>query len=1000
MKKNLLVLLAIWYIGYCTAQSGQPDPSFGSGGIVKTDMGAPLFYNNSSSQVLKDVDGNIYIICNYPTFISKRLANGAIDSSYGFNGYSRAVPFNDVCAALQPDGKILIAGSNYKSNGIARINADGKPDSSFGKYGTKLVDFLPASIAVANSGKIIASGCQGGNGVIVQYHSNGSTDYGFNGNGKALFDYVFKVSPPRYGTDSVEVHTGTINTLAVQADGKILAGGSVFTEIIGWNFAIVRYNSDGRIDSAFGYNGKQNTLVAEGAIGYSIVTQADGKIVMSGYAMHKQRNYFALVRYDSNGMLDNSFNGTGKQVLQTISGFCTRNSAVIETNGKIVIGGYASNGTDNDFALARFNTDGSADVSFGEAGVLMIDFSGGDDIANGVVIQESDKFVLAGYTNVSSGGGTFQQFAVARYLDDGTPDAGFGINGKLTGDYKQGYTVFNASVIQPDGKIISAGSTWNGSSNDFAIVRFNINGTLDNSFGNGGKQITDFGGVDEAVSLALQPDGKIIVAGNNDNRSTQFNFAVARYNSNGTPDNSFNGDGKLLVTSIGNADLCRAVSLQTDGKILLAGYSFADAYFDSSRFSIVRLNSNGSYDNSFSGDGKQLTDFNGAECFASSMVIQNDGKIIVGGRAYSDNQSSFALARYNSDGSVDNTFSNDGKQISVFGANNYFLESLALQNDGKIIAAGFRENYEGSEASFVLARYNIDGEPDRSFGLDGYQINNYSVEGVNFGISVAIGFDGRIAVGGTNDNFTLALYKPAGTPDSTFGINGIQTSNIGVSKSRIQGVVFDFNKLYAVGYGQFPGTFGVIARYLLSSGGPLPVNDLVLKAAAQNNKVLIQWETAAGQNVAGFNVQRSADGISFSSVGYVVSNGSSYVKSTYSVYDMQPLQGFNFYRLKIVDRDGGFTFSETVAVSLGQELFTFEISPNPVKNILFVKVNGERENGTLRVIDAAGRVLKEAKVSLTGNSNFSVNINGVPNGIYTLQLVTPTKSESRRFLKE
>ncbi len=167
----------------------------------------------------------------------------------------------------------------------------------------------------------------------------------------------------------------------------------------------------------------------------------------------------------------------------------------------------------------------------------------------------------------------------------------------------------------------------------------------------------------------------------------------------------------------------------------------------------------------------------------------------------------------------------------------------------------------GSSSSFAIARYENNGDPDNSFGDNGFQAT-YVGPDLSFGTSVAINKDGRIAVGGTNDNYTIVLYKSNGSPDSTFGINGIETTGIGTGGSIIQSIAFAGNKLYAAGSAQFPARLGVIARYLLS-GEILPVSLLNFTAVLQNKSVLLQWEIATRKNLVKFGVERSSDGNRF-----------------------------------------------------------------------------------------------------------------------------------------
>ena len=285
MKKNLLVFLFFLHFNFSFAQSGHFDPSFGNNGIVRADIGSVYQYPNSARQVLLNSEGTLYIVSNFPTFVSRRLANGRIDSSYGISGYSKAVTYNDVVAAFQPDGKIIIAGSDYESKGIIRISTNGKIDSTFGINGIHTFSFFPTAVIINNDGKILVAGTNDTSSVVARFNPNGSADNTFNGNGQALFDFTLKVSPPRGMTDSVDFHSGNVTTMALQPDGKLLAGGNVWSEIIGENFAIARYNVDGSIDTTFGNKGKQITKINDGAGGNTIAIQANGKIIMAGLAL-------------------------------------------------------------------------------------------------------------------------------------------------------------------------------------------------------------------------------------------------------------------------------------------------------------------------------------------------------------------------------------------------------------------------------------------------------------------------------------------------------------------------------------------------------------------------------------------------------------------------------------------------------------------------------------------------------------------------------------------
>jgi uncharacterized delta-60 repeat protein len=996
LPKLILLSLLFSYATICTAQSGELDPSFGNHGIVKTDMGSPFDNNSVGRQVLTQPGGSIYIIFNNPTFISKRFPNGSIDSGYGLDGYSRPVSFNDASAALQPDGKIVIAGSGFN---VARLKANGSPDSTFGNNGLQTSSLdgnsYASSVAIQSDSKIVVAGTEEINGdfyfVAARYNSDGSPDLTFKGRGQVITDFGFKV-PPGFGeTDSVAIHQQHATTIGIQANGKIVVGGSA-SNGNDFDFAIACYNINGNLDNTFGNNGKQTTKMGSSDdFGYSLAIQNDGKIVFAGYTSVGTDNHFAVVRYNINGSPDSTFNGNGKQTADLGSDMQIGNSVAIQGNGKIVVAGYTPGQTgNNDFAVARFNIDGSPDNTFDNDGILTTDFTSSDDYAGSVAIQSDDKIVVAGYSNIYSPV-SVEHMVVCRYNQDGSLDNSFADSGKLEEVSKQGYTVFNATAIQADGKIVAAGITWDGSNYDFAVARYNTNGSPDSTFSDDGKLITDFGARDEAVSIAVQPDGKIVVAGNSDTQ-----FAIARYNTDGSPDNTFSDDGKLLV-SLGFADACTSVALQSDGKIVMAGYSYIDENYDSSEFAIARFNTNGTPDNTFNGSGKQMTTFGDYTDFASSLAIQKDGKIVVAGRSYLNYSDNFSLVRYNTDGSLDTTFSHDGKQNNVFGPDDYFAESLAIQNDGKIVVAGFSETSSGNSSAFAVARYETNGDLDNTFNNNGFQ-NTFLGSHFNFAKSVAISNIGGIAVGGTNDNYTIVLYKNDGTPDTTFGRDGIQTTYIGIGSSLIQGLAFADNKLYAAGNGQFPGTLGVIARYLLAERGVLPVSLLNFSAALQNKSVLLQWKIATAKNLTGFVIERSGDGNRFLPINILKVTGVSTVTRDYSILDKEPLQGINFYRLKMVDADDKFTYSSIVAVKITSDI-KLHIFPNPATKILFVETDGNNENATVQIVDAGGRKLKEMKVFLNGETSFSVDVSNLPKGVYNLIVHKREKTEVERFIK-
>ncbi len=367
----------------------------------------------------------------------------------------------------------------------------------------------------------------------------------------------------------------------------------------------------------FGSNGLVTTDFTGSDLANAVVLQSDGKIIAVGQASFIA---FALARYNSDGSLDSTF-GTGGLVTTDFGGTDIAEAAILQPDGKIIAVGRAS----NDFALARYTSDGSLDSTFGTGGLVTTDL-GGTDIAEAVALQPDGKIIAVGRAG--------NDFALVRYTSDGSLDSTFGTGGIVTTDFGGGTDIANAAVLQPDGKIIAVGM----SGSDFALARYNSNGSLDSAFGTGGLVTTDFGGADSANGVALQPDGKIIAVGR-----ASSDFALARYNSDGSLDSTF-GTGGLVTTEFGGTDFANGVALQPDGKIIAVGRTGSGINTD---FGLARYDSDGSLDTTFGAGGLVTTSFGatGLES-ANAAVLQPDGKLIAAGQASIGGSSVFALACY------------------------------------------------------------------------------------------------------------------------------------------------------------------------------------------------------------------------------------------------------------------------------------------------------------------------------------------------------------------
>jgi uncharacterized delta-60 repeat protein len=395
------------------------------------------------------------------------------------------------------------------------FNSNGKVITAIGN----VQDYAKAT-AVQSDGKILVAGYSTDNNAhdnfaIVRYKTDGTLDTSFNHVGIVTTTFPVNTQSRAYA-------------MAIQSDGKILLAGE--RDSLGLDFALVRYKTDGSIDSTFDFDGKVNTGFDSLSTDYisAIALQSDGKIVVVGASDVNGNNQFALARYLSNGSLDSTFDTDGK--LTTAIGTIGDNATgvAIQSDGKIVVTGVTTSPSfETEYATVRFNPNGTLDNTFGTAGKVITNM-GNDFIIgpNDIKLQSDGKIVIAGNALF----GANYSIGLVRYTNAGALDNTFGTNGITTTDIGTGEANARGLTIQSNGKIVVAGLSFNGSDNDFAVARYNIDGTLDNTFGTNGITTTLFttNQFDEAFDVALQSDGKIVVAGTTDTGGN-LDLAVARY---------------------------------------------------------------------------------------------------------------------------------------------------------------------------------------------------------------------------------------------------------------------------------------------------------------------------------------------------------------------------------------------------------------------------------------------------------------------------------------
>ncbi len=785
MKKKLIILITYLLSVFTTnaQQAGSLDVSFGGTGIVSTSLNAAL----GGGKMAIQPDGKIIVAGSYHVYtggsfpydityfvFARYNQNGTLDNAFGTSGVANFIVYDTVLGsgtladiALQTDGKIIAVGGIPTGGIVMRINSNGSVDNTFDGDGIKQFSSISGisigylySIKIQSNGKIVVIGqaiTSNYDFAVIRINSDASLDLSFDGDGLKTIDY---------GSNDVP------SKICLQADGKIIVTGYSSIDI-----KIARLNStDGSFDATFGVAGKQSTPLG---INYpdisSVKMQSDGKIIVGTFS-GSGTNSFCLLRYQSNGILDLSFNGTGI----VITDF-DNNPAIYDylydievlPDNKIIAVGATYNASTFTNAIAQYLPNGNLDVSFNGNGKLSIAGVGGSNTAFNAKIQNDGKVLLSFYK--------LGYFTLARLHDLTNFNSN---NGKMITQIGTSNDQANAVAIRPNGKIITGGYALNAinafSNNDFALVGYNADGSLDYTFGNNAIVKTEFIAFssEEIKALAIQTDGKIIAAGTVGTGATS-NIVIARYAADGSGlDPTFGSSGKVIVDFSGTQDYVSSIVLQTDGKIVIGGSTVNGSNAD---FSLIRLNQNGTLDNTFDGDGKVTTAL-GAYNISSGIGLQADGKIVLAGY----NAGNFGVVRYNSNGGLDNTFDTDGKVNITIGPSSFEgVFGLVIQPDGKILVSG-NTNFDGT-TDFAVIRLNIDGTLDSGFGTGGKFWTDINSSSEDFNPSIALS-SGKIVLAGIINTGTIGLCRlnANGTIDTGFDDDGKMTFEIGYGFDQVK----------------------------------------------------------------------------------------------------------------------------------------------------------------------------------------------------------------------
>lgn len=694
---------------------------------------------------------------------------------------------------FQSDGRI-VAGGNYELAGsnndfeVMRFHPDGSLDSGFGSAGIATIDFSSSTwdylngIHVDKQGKVVATGKTVVNTdthevAIARLETNGILDTTFATDGTWAIAFAS--------------HQGAIGRgVVVDEQERILIAGMIDSDNTAssqnLDFLVMRTNSGGNgMDTNWGSGGFVTTEITGSRhdAAHAILYYSDDRVVVAGGTnAAASNNDFAVVRYDTDGSLDATCDTDGKQTTDISSGGDDLAwSMTFDSTNRLVVGGRSWTATNFDFAVARYHTNCVLDTTFATDGSVITDIiPATNDIARGVAVQ-NDETIIAGGRSFS---GSNWDFAITRYNSDGALISNFGSKGIVLTALNSDEDDSGFAVSVLGATPILGGSVGNGSNTDFTIARFGAHGELEPSgdlylgWASDGQSVgvQFFSNDTNVFELALDGDGKILAAGmgSHDGSTASEEWGLLRYHSDGTLDTHFGSQGYWHYDFSSNQDRLYAVTyMSTGNKIIVGGLA------NLSDFPIARLNSDGSFDSDFGSSGIITTSFySKGDTSVRSLILKDDNQLIGAGyTGPSSNSEDFAMVRVNTDGSLDTNFGSSGTATSNFSSDEDFAYAAKTDSNGNILLGGFLELTPGDNNSrlFALARYNTDGFLDTNFGSSGLATSDFSSV-TDYIQDIAIRPDNKIIAWGQTNNGAalgqLVRYNTDGSLDTEFASNG------------------------------------------------------------------------------------------------------------------------------------------------------------------------------------------------------------------------------------
>ena len=582
----------------------------------------------------------------------------------------------------------------------------------------------------------------------------------------------------------------------------------------------------GDLDPAFGDGGVVLEGTANGldqALG--VVVQGDGRIVAVGYASGVTGTRASVVRYLADGTLDAGFGAGGILRVDWGSRISRAHAIALQPDGRLVVGGFTGDGSGSSFALLRLNADGSLDTAFGTGGRVVTAFPGGASGILGLAIQADGRIVAIGYA-ASGGAPSSIAFAMARYLANGTLDATFGTAGLVVDDVTTSSDFAYRAALQADGRIVVAGSvTYAGTSTDFTLARYLATGALDTSFGTAGRvTLAPTAASESGYDVLVQPDGKIVAAGNTLSASGGLDALVVRLSATGAPDTTFNGTGSRAIAFPAGISIAvasaRALARLADGRIVVAALDISNGVAG-----VVRLNADGTLDGSFGGGGPSFLR-SGAIGFHIGLALDGAGRAVL---AHAESASpfdntDFALARFRSDGTLDPTFGAGGRLLTdTSPGTGGIWNAVVRQGDGKIVVAGKVLNSAGE--FFAVARLHAHGAWDETFGEGGFAIvPGTGAQGYGQAFALALLADGRIVAAGALQTASgvrgaVVRLQRDGALDTSFDTDGRAELDMGSPEIQdLRAVAIYPDERILVAGNAFDTQFRMVAARFLTDG--------------------------------------------------------------------------------------------------------------------------------------------------------------------------------------